>query len=231
MKIKILSNEYLQNLYSSHIHKPQSYFQRFEDIKSRFTEQEYSRYTRHDPPRVVSLVDFKEWLLKYNLSSVNNLLSTCHTDFELQYITAKSKTDLPYPTYDLHTFDISNKDHDMVIFNQTIEHLHTPILALSRLYDHMRPGGYIYTTVPTINIPHLTPIHFNGYTPTGLCALMESAGFVTCECGYWGNKKYLDYIFTHNTWPNDLRYVMTDGKITYDAQCQAQTWILAKKPN
>lgn len=231
MNIRILDNADIYALYSSHIAKPPSYFERFEDIRKYFTDEEYARYNKLDPPRVASIVDFREWIEKYNLTNVEKLLSTCDTDSELLYIKYKSKTDLPYPPYDLHTFDIECKDHDFVIFNQTIEHLHTPLLALGRLFDHMRDGGYIYTTVPTINIPHMTPIHFNGYTPMGLCAMMESVGFRTCECGYWGNKKYLDYIFTNNTWPNDLSYVMTDNKMTYDPTCQAQTWILSQKPS
>lgn len=230
MNIRILNNENIHGIYAAHVVKPESYFQRFENIRSHFTTDEFHRYNKLDPPRVISLVDFREWIVKYGLTNVENLLSTCNTDSELLYVNCKHRTDLPYPPHDLHTFDIQSKEHDFVIFNQTIEHLHTPILALNRISHHMKVGGYIYTTVPTINIPHMTPIHFNGYTPVGLCALMISAGFEVCECGYWGNKKYLDYIFTHNTWPNDLSYVMTDNKMTYDPVCQAQTWILARKP-
>ncbi len=39
----------------------------------------------------------------------------------------------------------------------------------------------------------------------------------------------LDYIFTNNWWA-DYTQVQTDGTIPNDMVCQAQTWILVRKP-
>jgi hypothetical protein len=115
-----------------------------------------------------------------------------------------------------------------VIFNQTVEHLYNPFLCLQNLYDHINHGGYLYTTVPIINIPHMVPIHFWGVTPIGLCLLMMSVGFNVVECGHWGSKEYIDYIFTNNNWPS-YRDISTNYNLGYNNTCQAQTWILVQQ--
>lgn len=228
MNLNLLNNEYIENLYRSHVVKDSSYFKRFEYPSKSMTTEEHDSIKWMDPPRVTSIIDFKEWIVKHKLIEIDNLLATCSTDPELKYLKFKNVTWVQYPPHDLHTLDVAKKDHDFAIFNQTIEHLHTPFLALNRIREHLKDGGYVYTTVPTINIPHLTPIHFNGYTPTGLCALMESCGFDVVECGYWGNRKYIEYIFSHGDWCN-YSQILDNGKLTYDPVCQAQTWVLARK--
>lgn len=229
MNLNILSNEYLNNLYHKSVVKTESYFKRFETLEAVLSAEELSAYSRMDPPRVVSIVDFKDWIKKYGIQEGKSLLYTCSSDPELKYLKYEQASMVSYPPHDLHTFEIEKKDHDFAVFNQTIEHLHTPVLALNRIWEHLKIGGYVYTTVPTINIPHLTPIHFNGYTPMGLCALMESCEFEVCECGYWGNRKYIDYIFKHGDWCNYKQVLDEDGKLKYDPVCQAQTWVLARK--
>jgi hypothetical protein len=231
MNIRILNNDYIQSLYDNHVVKDQSYFKRFEIPTDAMSFEEHEKLKWMDPPRLVSIIDFKDWIYKYGLREGNSLLSTCMGDPELRYLNYKTITSVEYPPHDLHTFEVEKKDHDFVVFNQTIEHLHTPILAINQIRKHLKDCGYVYTTVPTINIPHMTPIHFNGYTPTGLCALFESCGFQICECGYWGNKKYIDYIFSTGKWSTYVDVLSDDGRLLYDPVCQAQTWVLAKKLN
>lgn len=229
MQLKLLNNEIVQDIYARFVVKSDSYFDRFKRLEMAFRAEELAAYGAMDPPRVVSLVDFKEWIVKYGIVAGDSLLSTFPSDPEIQYLNYSSMSVLQYPPHDLHTFNLSKKDHDFAVFNQTIEHLHTPILALHRIREHLRDGGFVYTTVPTVNIPHMTPIHFNGYTPTGLCALMISCGFDICECGYWGNYKYIEYIFKHGEWCNYSQVLDEAGVLTYDPTCQAQTWVLARK--
>ena len=224
----ILTNEHAEHLYHKFVVKDKNYFKRFSLLQEAFSEQEFAAYTNFDPPRVVSLIDFKEWIIKHGIATGENLLSTCTSDPELKYLIYKNQTMVSFPPYDLHKLNIEKKNFDFVVFNQTIEHLHSPWIALRRLYEHLRIGGYLYTTAPTINIPHLTPIHFNGYTPTGLCALMVTSGFEVCECGYWGNKKYMDFIFRTGNWPNYTDVLDDKGLLTYDPICQAQTWVCSK---
>ena len=114
------------------------------------------------------------------------------------------------------------------MFHQTIEHLYNPFICLKNLHKHLKDGGYLFTSVPTINIPHLVPFHFNGYTPMGLCMLMMSCGFNIKELGFWGNEDYINYIFKNNKWP-DYKELMKNGLIKNEKNKEAQCWILVQK--
>jgi SAM-dependent methyltransferase len=228
-KQRLVGTNIVYQIYESHFKKRSSYFERFASIPDTLSEEERGSWLNRDVPRLASLYDFREWIEKYQIQTGESLLYTCDTDDELKHIEYKHKHYIPYPPYDLHTLSLSKKDFDLVVFNQTLEHLYNPYLAVANLFDHLKSGGYLYTTVPTINIPHMTPIHYWGITPMGLAVMMYSCGFDICELGYWGNKKYIDYIFTKNDWA-DYTQVQTDGKIATDLVCQAQTWILVRKP-
>ena len=116
------------------------------------------------------------------------------------------------------------------MFSQTIEHLYNPLLAIKKIYEHIKPGGYVFTSVPTINIPHMTPIHFNGIYPMGLVTLFESVGFNVLETGQWGNHNYIKYIFKNHDWPdyNQLK-IVGNGKVVNEDKNIAQCWCLAQK--
>jgi SAM-dependent methyltransferase len=182
--------ENIYSIYNKYIIKPNSYYERFSKINEYLSESELIKYKNIDPPRVVSIIDFKEWIEKFNIKTGDKLLYTCESDAELCYIDYSNKTYLPYPPYDLHNFDIEEKNHDLVIFNQTIEHLYNPFEAIKQIYEIVKPGGYVFTSVPTINIPHNTPIHFNGFTPMGLAMLFKSANFqpVIKICDFTGKE-------------------------------------------
>lgn len=96
------------------------------------------------------------------------------------------------------------------------------------LYHHLKPGGFLFTSMPTINIPHMVPFHFNGYTPIGLCMLMKSVGFEVLELGYWGNNDYINKLFINKNWPS-YEDLLIDGNIKHDEGSEVQTWILVQK--
>jgi SAM-dependent methyltransferase len=231
MEINLLSEEDITELYRKHVYKSTEYYQKANDEYHKLSNLEKSKWFPKDFPRLASTFDYKEWVIKYNLNHVGKLLSTCATDVELEYITYDNITICDYSmdkNYDLHTMDLCEKDYDMIIFNQTLEHLYNPFIAMKNLLDHLKPGGYLYTTVPTINIPHMVPFHFWGMTPTGLCVLGASVGFNVLECGYWGNLSYINHIFTHFGWPNTSD-VMVNKIIDNVEHCQSQTWALFQK--
>jgi len=223
-------NEIIET-YNKYVYKESVYFNKVNEEYHKLTDKEKSRFYSMDFPRVASIIDFKEWIEKYNLKHVSSLLSTFKNDVELDYVSADY---VEYKEYydginDLHDLNLLKKDFDFVIFNQTLEHLYNPFVSMFNLYQHIKLGGYLYTTVPTINIPHMIPFHFWGITPIGLCMLCKSVGFEICECGFWGNKEYIDYIFKNNTWPNNDVIFNEFGEIKNDPVCQAQTWILVQK--
>jgi hypothetical protein len=100
---------------------------------------------------------------------------------------------------------------------------------MKNLYSILKPGGFLYTAVPILSIPHDTPFHFSGFTPMGLAVLCKLAGFDIKEVGYWGNKKYLELMYKDVYWP-DIFEMMDQNKIVKnDPEVPVQTWILVQK--
>lgn len=180
----------------------------------------------YDYPRALIILDFIEWTKKHNLTHVGSLGYTSN-DFELEFITSDTKHYLPYPGYDLHTIGSKFTDEfDFFLFNQTIEHLYNPFEAVRQIFTIVKPGGYVFTSVPTINIPHMTPIHFNGFNPMGLAMLFKTAKFEIVEIGQWGNIEYINKLFTTHCWPGQMHL----QSYANEERNVCQTWILARKP-
>ena len=170
-----------------------------------------------------------EWTKKHNLTTIEHLGCTYDTDPELEFITSSKKTMLPFPPYDLHTISEHYQNtFDFFVFNQTIEHLYQPFDAIKQIYEIVKPGGYVFTSVPTINIPHITPFHFNGFTPMGLAMLFHTAGFEIMEIGQWGNYDYITQLWGSHNWPG-YDQLHHNNTVTNEERNVCQCWILAKK--
>jgi SAM-dependent methyltransferase len=222
----------VQYVYKKYVEKDKNYYNRCKNIKSFLSTEELAYWKNKDAPRVFSIIDYKEWIQTHNLQKGKNLLITSSDDPELKYINYENIKCIEYngKNNDLHNFDESLKNFDLIIFNQTIEHLYNPFLCLKNLYEYLKPGGCLYTTVPTINIPHMVPFHYWGVTPIGLCMLSKSVGFDILECGFWGNKQYINFLFNNAGWPDYTQVCNFDNTIDNDPVCTAQTWVLVKKP-
>jgi SAM-dependent methyltransferase len=185
--IKNFSSDELYKIYNENVKLPESYFNKYRYVPPCPVKKYNYNWSNYDYPRVWCILDFIEWIKKYDIK-VNNLGYTCDADPELEFITYVGKKCLSYPEYDLHTISMHfTNEFDFFLFNQTIEHLYNPFEAIKQIYNIVKPGGYVFTSVPTLNIPHMTPIHFNGYTPMGLALLFASANFEIVEIGQWGN--------------------------------------------
>jgi hypothetical protein len=121
----------------------------------------------------------------------------------------------------------------LVSLQQTLEHLYDPLLALLRLRRLLRPGGYLHTTAPTYNRPHMTPHHFWGVTPCGMYALFRRAGLSTEALGWWGNRLYAEGLVKSGVWL-DFRSLGMAGEgdilIPSDGEMAMQAWGLARRP-
>ena len=229
---KIFNEKEIIDIYNKYVLKEPSYFDKANIRYQSLSDELKIKWQNRDFPRLASIFDFEDWIKKYNLEKVNKLLCTYETDDELDYIQANTVDIIDYSKnkeYDLHTLDLKDKDYDFIIFNQTLEHLYNPFLSMKKLYEHLNPNGYLYTTVPIINIPHIVPFHFWGITPMGLCILSKNASFDILECGYWGNLEYINHIFSTNAWTHTNNVMNSDGVIENIDHCQSQTWILLKK--
>lgn len=192
------------------------------------------KWNNHDAPRCLCIIDFIEWINKYNLNKVEILNTTCKSDPELEFITANKINEYPYnyntqPSFDLHNFKKQEKC-DFFIFNQTIEHLYNPFIAVKNIYDNIKPGGYVFTSVPTNVIPHSTPFHFANWTPMGLIMLFMSVGFKVKETGQWGNRNYIYNAFINNNFPlsHDFPDIIKCGSNNEEHNV-CGCWLLAQK--
>lgn len=222
----------IQDIYNKHCVKLQEYYKKYENVPTHLMDDSWN-WSGKDYARVPCLLDFKEWVIKYKISSPEKLLYTDGSDPELFYLNPKSKKLIYYQFHnnqnDLHQLDLKEKDFDFVLFNQTFEHLHNPYLALKNIVNHVKSGGYVFTSVPTLSIPHMTPIHFWGINKIGLVVLFKHFNLEILEVGEWGNIDYIIQMYTEQTWP-DYKALMKDGKIINDPNRSCQCWILARKP-
>lgn len=68
-----------------------------------------------------------------------------------------------------------------VLCSEVLEHVARPWIALPKLFEVVRPGGWIVVTTLTSFHIHGFPNDYYRYTPSGLKLLMEDAGFVDVQ--------------------------------------------------
>ena len=209
--MKSFKEDEIIQLYNSQIKLDDSYFTKYTNLGACPVKSWNYSWNGKDFPRTWCVKDFIEWTQKHNLTHINTLGYTCDTDPELEFVSAHTKHCLSYPSYDLHIrHEAFINTFDFLIFNQTIEH-------------------YVFTSVPTLNIPHSTPIHFNGYNPMGLAMLFKCAGFEVVEIGQWGNYDYISQLWRSHHWPS-YETLQSNGQVTNERDNVCQCWILVKKP-
>jgi SAM-dependent methyltransferase len=223
------SSEELYKLYYEKVKLPESYFNKYKYVPQCPVKKYNYNWSNYDYPRVWCILDFIEWNKKHEIK-INNLGYTCDADPELEFINPVAKRLVSYPEYDLHTISKHfTNEFDFFLFSQTIEHLYNPFEAIKQVYNIVKPGGYVFTSVPTLNIPHMTPIHFNGYTPMGLALLFKSANFDVVEIGQWGCYEYISKLWGTHSWPG-YDELNKSNIIPNEEHNVCQCWILARKP-
>lgn len=184
-----------------------------------------------DLGRVIAVLEFERFIIEHKISSKKGLAIN-GLDPEWHYLPHKRITQINYienPTkYDLHILDLSEKDFDFVIVNQTFEHVYDPIRCLKNIFKHIKPNGILYFNVPGNTIPHDTPFHYyNGFTAVGVGAMVKAAGFKILKIGQWSNREYLKKMHEVNTWP-DYRDLNEPGR-NDPSYCPVIVWIFAVK--
>jgi SAM-dependent methyltransferase len=225
----MLTDDELLELYTTKVKKPSSYFTDLTVVPPCPIRSWGYKWGNNDFPRVRILLDFKAWIEKHGIRP-DVLACTYDTDPELEFIQSNTLVKLPYPQYDLHTISSQYRDaFDFFLFNQTLEHLQNPFVAVKSIFDTLKPGGYCFTSVPTINIPHSTPFHYGGYNPMGLAVMFVTAGFNIVEIGQWGNLEYINHIFKKFSWVG-YDTLNKHGRVSNEENNVCQCWILARKP-
>jgi|TARA_B110000305_G_C19465813_1_gene657858 SAM-dependent methyltransferase len=234
MKFHKFTEPDLHLFYSNTVKKEQSYLQKYDVLSNddkifldNFLSHINYRWDVRDYGRVRAVLDFHEWVNKFEIKP-ERIAYTDQDDPELKLINFKNSSSIHYngSNGDLHNIEYED-EFDFFLFNQTIEHLYNPFLCIYNIYKSLKPDGYVFTSVPTINIPHTTPIHYNGFNPMGLAMLFKSCGFNVLEIGQWGNYEYISKLFSNHQWPSYSS--LSENGIKNEERNVAQCWILAKK--
>jgi len=221
MNVKRLYENYVK------INNNSEYLNRYKELPVQFNNRNW-KWEGKDFPRIISLLEFKRFM-ENNKNHYENVLSfNGSNDPEYEYLDYKNIHNYNYDddktNNDLHNLNLSKKDFDFVMLNQTLEHLYDPISCIKNIYDHLEEGAIFYANVPVNGIPHSTPEHYyTGITPTGLGVMVELAGFEIIEIGQWGNTDYLQKLFDIG-WC-DYTKVLHHNEM----DCPIITWVFAKK--
>jgi hypothetical protein len=224
------TEEDIINIHKNKVKRSEEYFKKYEILPECPVIAYKHNWDNHDYPRNLCILDFRDWVAKYNLEQVEHLAYTFKDDPELQFLRANKSTELAYPPHDLHTISNTYKDEfDFFVFNQTLEHLYNPYEAVRQIYTTLKPGGYVFTSVPTLNVPHWMPSHFTGFTPMGLATLFMGANFEIIDMGQWGNCNYIKKLFETHSWPDYKEMKAFGDVIPNEERNVCQCWILARK--
>ena len=197
-----------------------------------------------DAARAFTVLDFCKWARSYKFERPRRLLVTDSNDPELRCLQQPSDRtvllafDKLTGSGDFHR-PLPVQGMDLIVVSQTLEHLHTPALALSHMFRALSPGGFLFTSVPFINklhdgVPLESPPylhHFTHYTPFGLAVAAATIGFEVLELGSWGNRDYvknilIDHFPGVDLWPS----LRENRNFANNPLAPAQAWILAHRP-
>ena len=200
--------------------------------------------------RVVALAHFERLVGKFQISPAKiAVVSGSEKEFELTFCPNADANFFNYESNDKwdlsNEWDISQR-HDLVICNQVLEHVFNPFQAVKNLKALCETGGYIWITVPGVNMIHSDPhFYFSGFHPRFMAEMAKSLGLTICEIGFWSSSKYAAHSVFSSWRPevklrrgfralSDLRaplQMFKDGRRYDDGDGRhiSEVWILLKK--
>ena len=171
-------------------------------LKSLSNDFRLKLITVTDPARVVSLINFDQFL-KNNSLEVERIaiVSGSMNEPELLFCPVNAQVNLLSFEDDPVLFDL-NKDwsrsawkqhhevYDLVLCEQVLEHCLNPARAFHNLATLLKPGGVLHVSVPAINNTHGEPHYFYAGFPTStLEAFAKKADLTVMACNSWRSDK------------------------------------------
>jgi len=86
----------------------------------------------------------------------------------------------------LDNMPIEDAIFDAVLCTQVLEHLTKPLESIKEMHRVLKPGGYLFLTVPMSQEEHQIPYDFFRYTSYGLKYICSEAGFREIEVVSFG---------------------------------------------
>ncbi len=229
----LLRRSDISRLFEEKVRLPDDYFRKHERSWKAFVEEKPGAWHNRDVPRLFAVMDFRAWLAKYHLATPKRALATWPGDPEWEFVKPEVADIYSYDkrteSKDLHAMEsVPNDAYDLIILGQTLEHVYSPFLVARNLHSKLKKGGYLFTSVPAVNQPHMTPVHFFHFQPMGLAVLFAQSGFEVVEMGQYGSFDYEKIVLGEHRWP-DYREVDRDGVIRNDRNNPSQVWGLFRK--
>ncbi len=116
---------------------------------------------------------------------------------------SRVKTEL----FDLNISQIVDKNYDLVLCSQVLEHVYDVKQAIENLAKLVRQGGFLWIACPASNYAHGSPEYFSaGYTPELITNLLPLEDFEVIFAEKYGSERMYFYTHTLQRWPTQREY-------------------------
>jgi SAM-dependent methyltransferase len=201
---------------------------KFTDLK--LTESAKEMWNGKDVARLPAVYFFNKYIKELQLFSKKLLTFGGLNDIEVKVLPHNEWVNSDYwqkqedDVEDLSQSQLKT-EFDFILINQTFEHLTNIEAAICNIKKLLVQGGYFYANFPVLNIPHGHPFNFfTGISTQYLIYLCLKYNLKIIRSGEWGNKDYINYIYSNLGWP-DYKQINLDNDDT--RPCIG--WILAQK--
>jgi SAM-dependent methyltransferase len=133
-----------------------------------------------------------------------------------------------YPDYDICAEPLARL-FDIIFAEQIFEHLLWPHRAARHVHAMLRPGGYLFVTVPFLQKVHNFPIDCSRWTETGIKYLLADSGFHLddIQTWSWGNRAAAKANLNRRRFP--LYNPILHRNLKNDPLFPVQVWALARR--
>lgn len=141
----------------------------------------------------------------------------------------KSYASLNYPEFDLCADLDTDREFDVVICEQVLEHVEDPCAAAANLRGLCAPGGTVIVSTPFLVKVHELPEYamhdYWRFTPRGLRTLLERAGLEVEAVRGWGNRACV--LGNLGRWSAYRRW----HSLRNEPDVPVQVWAFARNPS
>lgn len=133
--------------------------------------------------------DLTEWLRSHDWRGKTVAEFGRSNEILRSFLGAARYTLLEYPEHDVQDLKgVASGAFDLVILDQTLEHVPDPERAVSEVARILQPGGVALVTTPFLVPLHATELYgdYTRWSPQGLARMLERHGF-DADVRWWGN--------------------------------------------
>lgn len=112
-----------------------------------------------------------------------------------------------FTQFNLNVPSANEKQFDLVICSQVLEHVYDIKIALANLVNLVKPGGYLWIACPASNYAHGSPDYFSaGYSHQLITHLIKPLGVQIILAENYGSRRMYFYTHALQYWPTRREY-------------------------